>query len=201
MDLRAAYLERLDAVGDLVAEVRPNQLGDPTPCPDYDLRTLINHVITGVRLCARGAGGELARGEIATLAAPGGDRPDHIASAGGDADAAMRAAIADARTAWNSAAPDPEPSPDDDRVPPSMVLFVASGEAVIHGWDIATATGQGYEVPEELAASLLERMSAQMGGGERPSGMPFASEVPISDDASALDKLIAFSGRDPSQTS
>jgi uncharacterized protein (TIGR03086 family) len=200
MDLSSAYLERLEVVGNLVARVRPDRLADPTPCPDYDLRTLINHFITGVRLFARGAGGELARGELASLAAPGGERLDHIASVGDDPAAAVRAAVEGARRAWSGPAPDPEPSGDDDRVPSSMVLFVALGEAVIHGWDIATATGQRYDVPDDLAASLLEGMSGRMGGGERPPGMPFASEVPISGDAPALDRLIAFSGRDPSRS-
>jgi len=199
MDLIAAYLQRLEVAADLVAQVRSEQLGDPTPCPDYDVRTLVNHFIAGVSLFARGAGGELARGEIAGLAR-GGEQPDYIASAGEDPAGAIRAAVDEAESAWSVAAPDRSPTQGEDRVPSSMVVFIALGEAVIHSWDIATATGQHYEVPDELAASLLEGMSSRMGRGERPPGMPFASEVPIADDAAALEKLIAFSGRTPTRS-
>lgn len=82
-------------------------------------------------------------------------------------------------------------------IPGAMALRIALVEAVVHGWDIARATGQAYSIPDDLAGPMLEGLRKQLGGGERAAGSPFVSEVAIPDDAPLQDRLIAFTGRTP----
>src|SRR5437660_2505480 len=45
-DPRTVFAKAVAVGGDVVAAVRPEQLGDATPCPDYDVRALLGHLVT-----------------------------------------------------------------------------------------------------------------------------------------------------------
>lgn len=90
------------------------------------------------------------------------------------------------------------------------VLASYLSELTVHTWDLATATGQepdwdetvvtaalgGRDIlPAEDRRALFEEISAAMGLDE--VAIPFAEAVPIPDDATAIDRLVAWSGRDP----
>jgi uncharacterized protein (TIGR03086 family) len=69
------------------------------------------------------------------------------------------------------------------------------GELVIHGWDLAMATGQAFPCPPD-AAEATRRVLADMAPMGRSYGI-FAAEVPVPESASALDRALALSGREP----
>jgi uncharacterized protein (TIGR03086 family) len=84
-------------------------------------------------------------------------------------------------------------------VPGQVVLGLALTDAVVHGWDLAVATGQDTAI-DALASILLTGVEATVGQDMRqPDGaMPvFAQPVPVGNDTPAADRLLAFLGRPP----
>jgi len=92
------------------------------------------------------------------------------------------------------------------------VLTSYFSELTVHTWDLAVATGQQPDwddtvvtaalaardlLPAENRRALFEEISAAMGLDE--VAIPFAERVPVPDDASAIDRLVAWNGRDPSR--
>jgi uncharacterized protein (TIGR03086 family) len=75
-----------------------------------------------------------------------------------------------------------------------MLVYPCAGDALLHGWDLATATGQDTELPEAVAAEVLAFMEQNLGDGPRPGFDP-AVEVPAA--APVGDRLVALSGRHP----
>jgi len=73
--------------------------------------------------------------------------------------------------------------------------IIALTEVVIHGWDMAAATGQAYYVDQATLDAVLPHVTATAEQG--PVEGLFGPAVPVADDAPALDRLIALSGRDP----
>ena len=79
-------------------------------------------------------------------------------------------------------------------MPGEVVGLVALDELVVHGWDIAVATGQSYDPP----ALEIEAAMAFVTSFEAPrDGRLFGPIVPFLDDATALDRLLGLTGRDP----
>ena len=68
-------------------------------------------------------------------------------------------------------------------------------EMVLHGWDVAKATGQDYHCDGELSQALLNTVQAQGDTFRQYQG--FAAVVPVPDDASTFDHALSLSGRDP----
>lgn len=193
-------LDRAIATGGaVVAGVRPERLTDPTPCTEMDVRALLAHLI-GVldRIAALGNGED----PFAVDETPVSDDrwPDTWKESG------RRAAEAwsdDAALDRPMALPWIEGSG-------AEVLVSYFSELTVHTWDLATATGQHPEwddtvvaaalgarqvLPAENRRALYEQISAAMGLDE--VAVPFAEAVPIPDDAPAIDRLVAWNGRDP----
>ena len=79
---------------------------------------------------------------------------------------------------------------------PAVMIWQANvGDSLIHGWDIATATGQSYPVDDAVAAEMYRRMNGMVPPEFR--GQVFGEEVAVPDDASALHHLIGYTGRTP----
>jgi uncharacterized protein (TIGR03086 family) len=68
-------------------------------------------------------------------------------------------------------------------------------EMVLHGWDVAKATGQEDRADEPLAQALLDTVQAQADMFRQYEG--FADEVSLPGSAPAFDRALALSGRDP----
>ena len=81
--------------------------------------------------------------------------------------------------------------------PAAMVGLIALDELVVHGWDIAVATGQPYAPPiEEIEAAMTFVASFD---ASRTGGL-FGPIVPVGADAAPLDQLLGLTGRDPAWT-
>lgn len=194
-------LDRAIATGGaVIAGVRSEQLSNSTPCPDMDVRALLAHLV-GVlgRITALGDGEDpLAVVDIAVA-------DDHWLDTWRES--GRRAAAAwcdDAVLERPMALPWIEGSG-------AQVLASYFSELTVHTWDLATATGQQPDwddtvvaaafdgarqiLPAENRRALYEQISAARGFDT--VAVPFAEAVPISDDAPAIDRLVAWNGRDP----
>jgi uncharacterized protein (TIGR03086 family) len=175
---------------DVLMNVTDEQLDDPTPCQKLSLRDLVGH-IGGLALAFRAA----ARKEFGPLT----DTPP-VAGAPLDDDwrATYPKRLADLAGAWREqAAWQGMTRAGGVDFPAEVGGIVALTEVVIHGWDVAAATGQRYDVDPAALDAVLPHVAATAAGG--PVEGLFGAAVPVADDAPPLDRVIALSGRDPSR--
>lgn len=188
MNLHTEMTDAADAAARTVASVDPGQLGQPTPCDEWDTRALVNHLVlwTSYSLEARAHGGSVDEKLM--------DRD--FAAEPGFADA-YRAQLDRALDAWS----DPavwEGTLDvmGSATPAADVAGLNLAEMVLHGWDLAAATGQQYTVSDRAAAAALTAVEANAELFRQYKG--FADPVTVAPGAPALDRVLAASGRDPS---
>ena len=178
----------LAGVDALIGAIAPNQLDDPTPCPGWNVRTVINHLID---VCL----------EFAAMAA-GNPAPNHgidhttIDLIGDDHIAAFRDAARTTRAAFARPGMIEQvyQFPWGTETGANIVQHVID-ELLIHGWDLARATGQPTDLPADLAETSLRNWQAWFAQWPRASGDNFGPEQPVPADASAADRLAAYLGR------
>ncbi|BCB75924.1 TIGR03086 family metal-binding protein [Phytohabitans flavus] len=160
--------------------VKPDQLGLPTPCRDWDVQTLANHLLQVATALSLAGRGEPVPGELwgRELMADGwADRFESLAAPAVPAEWAGMARVGEAE------------------MPASVVAAMLVSDAVLHGWDLARATGQEYRCDPEVA-ELTYRFVLETGEQGRQMGI-FAAPVPVARDAALLDRALGLSGRDP----
>ncbi|HZR48621.1 MAG TPA: TIGR03086 family metal-binding protein [Streptosporangiaceae bacterium] len=171
----------------VVAGVRPDQFGDPTPCPEWDVRTLLNHIILWTAYSAeqRAYGGSVAEELM---------NKDFTASPDFATDYAKQAKKA--VDAWSDpAAWERDLGVMGSPMPAADVAALLIAEYVLHGWDLATATGQRYECDEAVATLVVDVVREQGDLFRQYKG--FAEQVTVPDNASTYEKALAESGRKP----
>ncbi len=190
MNMHAQMTAAADAASQVVGKVRPGQFSEPTPCTEWDVRTLLNHLILWTSYSLeRRAHGESAAPELMEkdFAAD----PDFA----GD----YRRQLDRALAAWaDPAVWDKELNMMGSATPASDVAALIVAEMVLHGWDLAAATGQAYTVDDGAAAAALAAVEANADLFRQYKG--FAEPIAVPDDAPVLDKTLALSGRDPRWT-
>jgi uncharacterized protein (TIGR03086 family) len=154
-----------------------DKLDAPTPCDDWNVATLLNHMLETQRYFL-GA----ARAEDASPPSP--NPPDLI---GADPVADFDAARAEMLRAYGVPGVI-------DKTGPS--LGIAFSDLLLHGWDLAKATAQDATMPEGLPAAAFQMIHGRFTDDQRKG--VFKPEVKAAADASAQDKLLAYTGRDPS---
>jgi uncharacterized protein (TIGR03086 family) len=179
-------------LADLVARVRDDELGQPTPLPAYTLGDLIEHV--GVMALAFAAAASKDLGSSYVRQAPAGD----ASRLGADWRTRIPRQLVELGQAWR------EPGAwtgmtkiADMDAPGEMVALTAADELAVHGWDVARATGQSYTCdPEVLDAA--RRFLIQFASPDAPAGpdVPFGPSRPVAADAPLLDRVLALAGRD-----
>lgn len=164
-------------------------LAASTPCTEFDLRTLVNHFVgTTGALATVGRGEELdAEDPYGSKADPSSDDWQELLSHNID----ELASVWSQESAWEG-----QSNMGGSEFPASMVGEMALAEIVLHGWDLARATGQRLTVPDELA-DLLRDSVDRTGELGRSTGA-YGPVVEVGADASPLDRALAASGRDPS---
>lgn len=171
----------LSAVGDLIAGIGHDQWEAPTPCTDWTVHDLVNHLVGVNRVFAA-----LLRDQV-----PPELRADHLgddpAAAYRDTGAAVRAGF-EAPGALERTYHGPLGA-----IPGSAWLQVRITDLLAHGWDLARATGQPAELPEDLAEQALAASQAWLSTASRAGR--FGPVQPVADDAPAIDRLAAFLGR------
>jgi uncharacterized protein (TIGR03086 family) len=190
MNLHAEMTDAADAAARTVGNVHENQLGRLTPCDDWDVRTLLNHLIvwTSYSLEARAHGDSVAQDLI--------DR-DFAADPGFAA--GYRAQLDRALTAWSDPAKwEGSLNVMGSPMPAADVAALNIAEMVLHGWDLAAATGQAYTVSEPAATAAMRAVEANAELFRQYKG--FAEPVEVPPSTSVLDRVLASSGRDPAWT-
>ncbi|WP_142053028.1 TIGR03086 family metal-binding protein [Pseudonocardia kunmingensis] len=187
-DPRPLFARSLDQTDQQVAAVCPDELGNPTPCADYDVRALLGHVVAVLHKLARVGAGADVRGA-----------PDVVDGIGDDgwADAVTRAR-GEVERVWA-----------DDRMlermvtlpwatlPGRDVLDAYAHEFTVHSWDLAHATDRLADLDPDLAAQALEAFPRFAPPEARSEQGSFAPVVPVPDDADAYTRLAAYLGRRP----
>jgi uncharacterized protein (TIGR03086 family) len=190
MNQHAEMTAAAAAASRVADDVRPGQFSEPTPCTEWDVRTLLNHLILWTsHSLERRAHGESVAPELM----------ERDFAADPDFAAAYRAQLDRALAAWaDPAVWDRELNVMGSPTPASDVAALMVAELVLHGWDLAVATGQSYEVPAAAASAALAAVEANAELFRQYKG--FAEPVAVPDGASVLDKTLALSGRDPHWT-
>jgi len=186
-DRREALVTAYDHAAEVVAGVRTDQLAGPTPCPDYDVATLVSHLVgAGWRAVA------LGRGET-----PTGEEFPRVELS--DAARQLRRAGAEAARAWSDERLGSTTTmPWGETYSGATLVDMYLSELMAHAWDLAVATGQAPGCDEDLAAAA----EAAARGMLRPeyrdmmgTGNPFGAEQPAGDGATTLERFAAFMGR------
>ena len=164
--------EVLDQAGRALDTVRDDNLDHPTPCSDWTVRQLAAHVATGP-----GRFVQMARGEEVDWSAT----PE---VADGQWGATFRTGADELLATMRGL-------PDDQQ---GTVAFQVA-EYAVHSWDLARGTGADLALDDSLAEAALAAMRGGLTDENRQGA--FGPEVPVPDDATAYERLAAFSGRDP----
>jgi uncharacterized protein (TIGR03086 family) len=180
-----------DGAAGLVAAVGDEQWDRPTPCSDWTVRQLVNHLVGGNRLTAR-----VVRGE--QLAPPGQlGRRGHVDQLGDDPAGAYRSSADEVLAALSApGALDRTYTLPAGTFPAAGIVHLRAVETLVHGWDLARATGQEPPFGDDLCAPALA-FSLDLLGRMPEERRPFAESRPVADDAPAIDRLAALLGRTP----
>ncbi|NGO72371.1 TIGR03086 family metal-binding protein [Streptomyces boncukensis] len=187
-DPRPLLARALDQAGKQVAAVGPDELGNRTPCADYDVRALLGHVVSVLRKLARvGAGGD-AR-----------DVPDVIDDIADDGwVSAFTRARGEVERVWaDDGLLDRTVELPWAALPGRDVLEAYTHEFTAHSWDLAHATRRLAELDPDLGAQALDAFSKFVRPEERGEQGPFGPVVPVPDDADVYTRLAAYLGRRP----
>jgi len=177
-------------MADLLDGITDDQLDAPTPCEKYRLGDLVEHI--GGLAAAFTAAAAKDLGPF-TSQAPSGD----AARLGDDWRTRIPRQLAALAQAWREpAAWEGMTQVGGIELPAGIAGIVGLGEVVIHGWDVARATGQPYDADQQTLDACLQYVSmmASQDGG------PFGPPVEVPDDAPLLDRIIGLSGRNPAWT-
>jgi uncharacterized protein (TIGR03086 family) len=156
-----------------------SQLDGPTNCDGWDVRTLLNHMLQTQRYFVGAARGE-------DVAPPGGTPPDVLSD---EPPADFARARAETLDTFG------RPGVIENTGPG---LAIAFSDQLLHGWDLARSTGQEATMPEGLPDMAYSLIRGQFTDEQR-EGI-FKPEIPVGPNASAQDRLLAYTGRDPSPT-
>lgn len=186
MELDQLLEQGLEQTGRVVAGVKPEQYSAPTPCAEWDVRAVLDHIIGGNHFFAAAASGQ---------SLPPGEVPDPL---GDDPAGAYAQGAKAALEAWRQpgAAERTITLPIGD-VPGAFGMGLHFVDHVVHAWDIAKATGQEGILDVGLAAAAYGLVNGNIGDDLRQAGGPFGPEVPCDENASAIERLVAYLGRTP----
>jgi uncharacterized protein (TIGR03086 family) len=184
-DLPEFHDRALRATAALVAGTTADQMHLATPCDDWDVRRLLTHVVAGNLWV-----GELVDGKTIDEV---GDRFDGDVL-GDDPHGAYDRSAAAAGAAFKAeGAMDRPVAVSYGPVPGSIYCGHRFLDVLVHGWDLAKATGQSTALDDELARACLEVVEPQA-DLLKGSGM-FHSDVVAPDGADAQTRLLALLGR------
>ena len=185
-DPRTAYTSVTNLIGDLIAaiEAKPaDVLTGATPCPEFTVADLLDHVVMVQRRAAKiGSGGHFS--EV---------QQDKIGSGWTHA---FRSAAEETTAAWADA----------DKLgrmfevpwgqmPGWPLLITYTGELAVHGWDLGQSVDEPFTVADELLAPSLMGAKFIPAEGRDSDEIPFSAVVDPGPDASVLDQLAGWMGR------
>ena len=191
MDLFPAFEHAVASTAEIVKATPTGKLEAPTPCPEWDVRALLNHVIGTLWLAEGLFGDKPPRHRMAPGSLPPVDLAGHDpAAAYAEASAAALAAAGagDALTRVHV-------TPLGEMPGPGLAGFTTL-DILVHGWDLAVATDQPADLDGRLAAHVLGFAQQALATPESRAGR-IGPAVPVAADAPVTQRLAAFLGRQP----
>jgi uncharacterized protein (TIGR03086 family) len=173
-DLLELYRRASDWTLDKIAGVTDLDAG--TPCDGWAVRDLLNHMLETQHYFSAAARGEDA--------SPPGQTPPQLL--GEDPKADFESAREEVLAAFGKDGVVDKAGP---------ALGIAFADALLHGWDVARATGQDAQMPEELPGPAYEAIHGRFTEEQRKG--VFKPEISVGDDAGAQERLLAYTGRAP----
>jgi len=187
-DPRPLFLRAVDQAVRLISVTDPGELDGPTPCPEYDVRTLIQHLLTVLRRITTVAQGRDA------LSVPG------VTTGIPDAELGA-AAVDDARRlaqVWTEdAVLDRMLTLPFGTMPGRAAAMAYTQELTVHSWDLATSIGRTDLLDDVLAEAMLGPARQFVSAETRGGPVPFGPVVDVPDDAPPYARLVGWLGRDP----
>jgi uncharacterized protein (TIGR03086 family) len=171
----------------VVRGIRPAQLPAPTPCAGYDVRGVLNHVM-GVFTIAEAAGCKAPQVSWSTLIVDRMTDNDWVATFTALAEATLRAWATPA--AWRGST-----ALLGQSFPAATAGRRLLGELVVHGWDLARATGQPFGPDGHAVREVHDYLRDALAAERSPTA--WGPPVPVPASAPPLDRLLGLSGRNP----
>ena len=184
MELLDALSQTFDHATKIVAGVGPDQFGMPTPCTEWDVKALVTHTVAVVANMGRGASGADLLPDMNAFAL----ESDLAAQFRSEADRTL--------AAWTTRGLDGDVNVGAGPMPVAAGLAINFLDTATHTWDIATATGQDANLPDELASTALA-MAQGLITDEIRAFAGFDPAVVLGPDATPTEELVAFLGRRP----
>jgi len=147
-----------------------------TPCDEWSMRDLLNHMLDTQRYFLGAARGEDA--------APPGPNPPDVVSANPRQD--FERVQGDVIQAFSQDGVIEKTGP---------ALGIAFADQLLHGWDVARAAGQDDTMPDGLAKAAYDVIHGRFSDEQRKG--VFKPEIQVGDDATPQQRLLAYTGRDP----
>lgn len=160
----------------VLRSVSDDDLEKPTPCQDFSVGQLVEHLVGSMIGLGKMAGADVA------------------AASSGTVESRVAFVAQQALEAWSKHGLEGTVKFGDTDMPAALAANIFSLEFLIHAWDFADATGQKVTVSDEVTHYVLE-MAHQVISPQSRDGGPFAAAVEVGPDAHILERLIAFSGR------
>ncbi|MGV9798499.1 TIGR03086 family metal-binding protein [Mycobacterium sp. NPDC003449] len=163
----------------VLQEITADDLSRQTPCREFDVVSLTDHLLSSITMIGGAAGAEIPARD------PDAPVRDQVL-------AAARPAVA----AWRERGVDGTVPFGQGEVPATMMARILSLEFLVHAWDYAAAVGLTVDVPDQRSERVLEWAQ----GIITPEGRVragFDDPVEVAADAPAMDRLLAFTGRRP----
>jgi uncharacterized protein (TIGR03086 family) len=169
------------AVGDVIAAVRPGQWTAPTPCTEWSVRDVVNHLV-GMNL-------------VFAALLEGGPMPERGADRlGDDPLGAYQASVAALQDAFgHPGVLERSYAGPLGNATGAERLQIRLYDLLVHGWDLGQAIGIAAQMPDDLAEQALAFARDQL--STQPRTGRFAEPQPIDDTATAIERLAAFMGR------
>lgn len=152
-----------------------DDLTRPTPCAEYTVGEVGQHVVRSMALLAS----VVSAADKSTMA--------------GSLEEQVTVSAEAALATWRRRGLGGSVAVGRSTLPASLAVEIIPLELLVHGWDIARATGSGIDVPPEVAGYVLGRARELVTPDKR--GRSFAAESPAGPEATVLERLIAFTGR------
>ncbi|HEY1616669.1 MAG TPA: TIGR03086 family metal-binding protein [Streptosporangiaceae bacterium] len=175
----------------VVNQVKPGDLGRPTPCDQWSLRDLLEHMTAqhhGFAAACRGDGADPASWQ----------QPPHedpVAAYAAGCEAVLAAFAEPGATGRPFTIPEISP---DIQFPGAVAISFHLVDYVVHGWDVARSLGVELAVDDDVAAAALAVARRVPGGAARLApDAQFRPSVEAGPQASALDQAVAALGRAP----
>lgn len=179
LDALQAAIDTMQQVLD-TAPVADSVLADPTPCAQFTVTQLADHIIDTHNLLLEAAGGQ----------------PSETGETLGQRHGAVAAASA---TQWATRGTDGTITLGGNELPAAFGLSLHALETYIHAWDLATALNRPFTPTRELTIEMTNFAESFITNDIRGDfdGAPYAAPTQVPDSASDVDRLIAFTGRNP----